>query len=468
MSCGSASGRRGVAVGTTDEPEGSKCLEDMEADAEAPTTTILRRMVTPGGLLAAFGNRDYRLIWSGAFLSNIGTWIHTTALLWLVKVTTNSNAWVGAVNLATYLPVIVFVQYAGSLADRANRKVIIFASQAVMLVGALALAVYTGLGLHSLGVMMVVTLVMGIAFSFTFPAWQAILPDLVTQSDLLNGIALNAAQFNLARFVGPAIGAAILFSASVTATNTSGVSIAFYVNAASFLAVLAAVSLLRTKTPGFPAPAEGTWKHIVEGASYVRRHRWAINVLAILGITAFFGLPYLVLLPSVARDVLHRQAGAYGALLGLSGLGAVIGAPLITFLNRTMKERDIIKISEIGLGVFLLAFSLSRAYWLSLLLSVGLGVNYIMIASSINTVLQSRIDRSIRGRVMSFYVLGILGALPLGGFFLGVVSDVRSTPFALFLGGAVCLALGIVLVLMPGLTREAVSPAAAADRAEQC
>jgi MFS family permease len=133
-----------------------------------------------------------------------------------------------------------------------------------------------------------------------------------------------------------------------------------------------------------------------------------------------------------------------------------------------MKERDIIKISEIGLGVFLLAFSLSRAYWLSLLLSVGLGVNYIMIASSINTVLQSRIDRSIRGRVMSFYVLGILGALPLGGFFLGVVSDVRSTPFALFLGGAVCLALGIVLVLMPGLTREAVSPAAAADRAEQC
>jgi MFS family permease len=435
-----------------------RCLEEIEADVEAPTTTLIGRTIFKGGVLSALGTRDYRLFWSGALLSNVGTWIHTIALLWLVKILTNSNTWVGAVNLATYLPVILFVQYAGSLADRVNRKKMIFISQTVMLLGALALAIYTSLGFASMGVLMTVTLVMGVAFAFNFPPWQAILPDLVAPEDLLNGIALTSAQFNLARFVGPALGAAILGFAGVTRADPSGVSIAFYVNSASFLTVLAAIALMKTKTPGYPPPPEGTRRHIMEGMRYVWDNRWAVNILTILGITAFFGLPYIVLMPSVARDVLHMQASAYGWLLGLSGLGAVIGAPLVTYLNRYVKERDIIKISTLGLGVFLIAFSLSRAYWLSLVLAVGLGVTFIMIGSSINTILQSRVERSIRGRVMSFYVLGLLGALPLGGFFLGVVSDIKSTPFALFLGGGVCVLLAIFLMLVPGFTRDAVSP----------
>lgn len=430
---------------TGDAQEEPHSIVEPEADAAAPPGG---RTIFSGGVLSALGHRDYRLLWTGAFVSNIGTWIHTAALLWFVKLR-YSNTWVGTVNMATYLPVIFFVLFAGSLADRFNRKRLIFITQMVMMLGALALAVYTGFGLSSLYVIVIITIVMGTAFAFNFPAWQAILPDLVPGEDLLNGIALNAAQFNLARFVGPAICGLIL--------KFSGVSTAFYVNAASFLAVMLAIYMMRTSTPGYPAFPGGTTRHIWEGVELLKQNRWAVNILAVLGITSFFGLPYIVLMPSVARDVLGRNAGAYGWLLGLSGLGAVIGAPLVTYLSRHIKENQIIKLAVLGLGVFLAAFSLAKVYWVSLVLAVGLGTTYIMIGSSVSTLLQSRVERSIRGRVMSFYVLMLLGAFPLGGQLLGYISDVRSTPFALFLGGAVCLFLAFILIIMPGLTEDAVS-----------
>lgn len=401
-----------------------------------------------GGVLSAFRHRDYSLLWTGAFVSNIGTWIHTAALLWLIKLD-YSNTWVGAVNMATYLPVVFFVLYAGSLADRVNRKKLIFITQAVMMLGALALAVYTGLGGSSLPVIMVTTVVMGSAFAFNFPAWQAMMPDLVPREDLMNGIALNAAQFNLARFIGPAVCGLIL--------KYSGASTAFYVNAASFLAVIIVIPAMRTRTPGYPAPTGGTSSHILEGVKLLGRNRWAISVLAVLGLTSFFGLPYIVLMPSVALDVLGRNAGAYGWLLGLSGLGAVIGAPLVTYLGRHVRENQIIKYAVLGLGAFLTAFSFSRVYWVSLVLAVGLGTTYIMIGSAVSTVLQARFERSIRGRVMSFYVLMLLGGFPLGGQLMGWISDLRGTPFALLLGGSACLLLAFILIIVPGLTAEAVT-----------
>lgn len=423
-------------------------IEELEADVFAPPALPVGRTVFSGGVLSALGHRDFRLLWTGAFISNIGTWIHTAVLLWLVKLN-YSNTWVGTVNMATYLPVIIFVLYAGSLADRLNRKKLIFVTQAVMMLGALALGVYTGFGRSSLFVIMLITVVMGSAFAFNFPAWQAMLPDLVPAEDLLNGIALNAAQFNLARFIGPAICGLIL--------KFSGVSTAFYVNAASFLAVMLALSMMRTSTPGYRTPRGGTSGHIREGLALFKGNRWAVNILAVLGITSFFGLPYIVLMPSVARDVLGRNAGAYGWLLGLSGLGAVVGAPLVTYMSRFVRENWIIKLAVLGLGVFLVAFALSEVYWLSLLLAVGLGTTYIMIGSVIGTVLQSRVERGIRGRVMSFYVLVLLGGFPLGGQLMGYLSDVRSTRFALLLGGAACLLLAIVIIVLPGLTEDAVS-----------
>jgi MFS family permease len=345
-------------------------LDSFEADVTAPTTDLLRETLFRGGVLSAFGYRDFRLLWSGAFLSSVGTWIHTTVLLWYVKELTQSNAWVGAVNLATFLPIIFFVLYAGSLADRVDRRKLIIVTQVVMMLAALGLAVATSLGASSLALIMVLTALMGIAFVFNFPAWRSIIPDLVPPEDMLNGIALDASQFNMARFIGPALGSIILSVWSVAG--------AFYVNAASFLVVIAALLLIKPVPVAQEAHIGSAWDHIREGLRYLRENRWAINLLAVLCVAALSGISLIVLLPAEAKDVLHKGSWGYGWLLGAIGLGAVVGAPLVTRLSERFKERDIIKGSMLVFSFILFGLGLSRNYYLSLAMTFGIGVTFLM------------------------------------------------------------------------------------------
>jgi MFS family permease len=163
-----------------EQDERREChTEEYEADVAAPTTDLMRGSLFKGGVLSAFGYRDFSLLWSGAFLSNLGTLIHTTALLWYVEELTKSNAWVGAVNFASFVPIILFVLYAGSLADRIDRRKLILITQAMMMSAALALGITTSLGWSSMALIMSLTVFMGIAFAFSFPAWRAMIPDLV-------------------------------------------------------------------------------------------------------------------------------------------------------------------------------------------------------------------------------------------------------------------------------------------------
>lgn len=399
-----------------------------------------RRPATSGGVLTAFRYRDFSLLWSGAFLSNLGTWIHTTALLWFVREITDSNAWVGAVNMASFLPVLLLVLWAGSLADRLDRRKLILASQVVMMLGALALGICVSAGWTSMAVVMAVTALMGTAFVFNFPAWRAIIPDLVPREHMLNGIALDAAQFNLARSVGPILGSVIVGIWSVQA--------AFYVNAVSFLAVIFALLAVRTRTPGVVLEGRSA-SHILEGAAYGLRQRWSRNLLVVLAVLSFFGLSFMVLLPGVSRDVLERGSFGYGALLAAIGIGAVAGAPVVTILRRRLDERDIIRYSTLGFGLCLLAVSLCGEFWLCLVLTMGTGLFGLMLSATVNTVLQARVAREMRGRIMGLYILVFQGIFPLGGLFLGFISDLRSEPFAMFLGGGVCTAMGAFLVFFP-------------------
>jgi len=407
-----------------------------------------KRTLFKGGVLSAFGERDYAFLWSGALISNIGTWVQTAALLWFIKNVLHSNSWVGAVNMANFLPVLFIVPFAGSLADRHDRRRVIIVGQTVMMIGAFALGIAATLNLDNKAVIMVTVSIIGIAFAFNFPAWQAILPDLVRREDLLNAIALSSAQWNLARFIGPFIGAALLvyFSAAT----------AFYANAVSFLFVIGALLLIHPKR-GAIASRDETLRHdVLEGWKYVWRRKWMVNLLLALAAISFFGFSYLVLIPALVKDVLHMGAGQYGLVLGMTGLGAVVGAPLVTWLSRFVKERNIIKISTMTLGVFLVLFAISRNLLVMCLVSFVLGLAFLVIGSATNSVLQGRSVREMRGRVISFYIMTFIGVSAVGGQFMGYLSDVRSTTFSLIVGGLAVIAIALVLVAFPSLIKGAV------------
>ncbi len=326
---------------------------------------------TRGGVLSALRHRDYLLFWCGALISNTGTWIQNAALLWYVKTSTGSDAWVGAVNMANFVPVLLFILFAGYLADTTDRKRLVLAAFTVMLLSALALGICASGGVLSLAAIMVAVFVSGTAYTLALPAGLTILPELVSKEEMLNALALSSAQFNIGRVVGPAIGAAIIASMSV--------GTAFYVNAVSFAFFVAAIALLKTKLERKTLGAEGAFHHIAEGFRYVVKRRWMVGTLAALGLASFFGFSCVVIYPAVARDVLALDAHAYGVLLSLTGVGAAAGAPLVTWLNRRFPERAIIKGCIVLLGMVLVGISLSRAFWLTSLLSIGIGSSFLIL-----------------------------------------------------------------------------------------
>ncbi len=404
-------------------------------------------MADQSGIFASLRHRDYLLFWSGSFISNIGTWLQATALLWYVKEYTGSNAWVGLVNLANFIPVFLFILPAGYLADTRDRKKLVLAGFWVMMGASMTLGVLASLEVARLPVILSFVFITGTAYTFCLPAGNTLLPDLVSKEEMLNAVALSSAQYNLGRVIGPALGGLVIASLAVSA--------AFYINAASFLVIIALVMLVRTEFPPRVKDDRGMFPHIREGLSYARRRRWMLAILAALGLATFFGYACTVLYPALARDVLDRGAGAYGLLLSCTGIGAAAGAPLVTLLNRRLAERVLIAASVSGLGLFVLGLSLSRTYWLSCLMAMGIGCCYLVLGSCVNTVLQARSLKEMRGRVVSLYSMLGLGMFPLGGMFLGWLADAKGSPYATRLGGIACLGLAALLWMLPALTREA-------------
>ncbi len=406
-----------------------------------------RRAARGGGVFSALTHRDYALFWSGALVSNVGNWIQTTALMWYVNEVTGSSSWVAAVNLAAYLPVLLFVFLAGLVADAYDRKRVVIVTMAVQMVCSLALALTKSFDVLGLPLILSCVFVTGIAYTFSAPAGVSFLPELVPEKDMMNALSLGTAQFNIGRVVGPALGAIVISGWSVAG--------AFYINAISFLAIIITFSLVRPLRPQVRAPLENVWKEMGDGFRYTFAYPWRVAVLLSLGAVTFFGFSCTVLFPALARQVLRGGSGTYGLLLSMVGLGAVAGAPLVTYLGGRVPESSIIRWSCLGVGAFTCAMSLSRATWLSCLIGVGLGCCFLMMGSAVNTVLQARSELEMRGRMVSMYSLMWMGLFSIGGQLAGYVSDAWSPPWTFALGGAICLALAALLFALPRLTEGA-------------
>ena len=420
----------------------------LESETVGPEISVVERGFEPRDLISSLYHRDYRYFCFGALLSNIGTWLQMIALGWLVLQMTNSAFYLGLTNFASLAAVFFFAIFAGLAADRFDRRKLIIVTQVIMMIFALMLGAFTSLNIIRIYSIVLIVFTSGIALAFNFPAWQAIVPDLVPKKDLLNAISLNSAQFNAARLVGPAIAGLIL--------AVWGPASCFYLNGLSFLAVIVALTLIRAKPNPKTKKAshESIWDYTVSGIKYAKNHLSVAVLLVSVGLISILGTPYTTLMPIYARHILKVGPQGYGFLLAAGGLGAVLGAFVLAPLSRFAKKQTLIRAGIITLSLFLAIFAFSRSFILSLTSLAIIGGSLLAVLSTVNTSLQTTVPNEIRGRIMSLYVLMYLGLMPFGSLIFGSLAHALTSPIAISIGAIGCFILGSVLTVNNGLLAD--------------
>lgn len=399
-------------------------------------------------LFRALRHRNYRHYFIALLVSNVGMWLQIPVLSWYVWSLTDSNAMMGWLNFVGRIPALFATPFAGVLADRYSRQKIVVATQALMMVQALALAWLVLSGHANMPAIFALSSMLGLIGAFDIPARQAFVVEMVGKEDLQNAIALNSFAFNAARIVGPAIAGPIL--ALLVAWDTlseRGISpegIFFFINGISFGGVIWLMAAMKVAPRVIERGSTGVFEDIGEALTFVRRHaamRWVLLYMAVM---AMFGYSHLILLASVADEVLGRGAEGFGVLLAASGVGAMAGALLIA-RSRGVGYGGSIPFFGLLAGAGLIAFSFSHTYWLSLVLLLPSGAGMIAQSASTNSLLQNLVPDELRGRVMSFFTWVFLGMFPIGCLIMGQLAERLGPLLTLRIGGAILLVGAAVL-----------------------
>ncbi len=405
------------------------------------------------GALAPFRHGPYARLWTGAFLSNIGTWMESIALGIYVTKHTGEAAWTGTVAAAAFLPIAFFGPLGGALADRLPRKWLLLATTLVQTVLAALLALLFTIGHPSAPVVTLIALGNGICAALGFPAFQSMLPDLVPTEELPGAIALSSAQYNLGRVVGP-----VLASVVIGADRFAAAEI---VNAISFFAVVAVLLTLTLPPPASRAAGDRLWHSILEGFRFVRREPGLRITAAAMCVNTFLAAPFIALVAAMAVKVLHDNGSGTSVLVTAQGIGAVAMALSLGSLMHRLGPRRVMLTTMGTLPFALAAYTYAPNVATSALALLVVGAFYLGALSTFTSIAQLRAPDNIRGRVVSVFTV-ILGAFyPLGAVLQGKIADhvgLRATTF----GAAV--ALGAVLLVVrtfrPGITKAIDEPVA--------
>jgi MFS family permease len=297
---------------------------------------------------------------------------------------------------------------------------------------------------------LVISFMTGLASALNSPAYQAIVPDLVLREDLVNAVALNSAQFNLSRAIGPTLAGLAL--------GAVGVAGCYYLNSISFLALIIALLVLRMPARRVE-PGPGMWGAVLDGARFINRHRLVVILLSVPAFLALFGLPFVVLMPVFARNLLHLGASGLGYLMAGAGLGAVASALTLATQRSAEGRGGFIFSCAAVFSLALILLSRAHDFWWSFALLAVLGATMVGALALTNTTLQLISPPELRGRIMSFYALSVMGLAPLGSLWVGSVAEKLGTRFSLTLGGSVCLCyFTILLVALPRIRKVARLP----------
>jgi len=402
-------------------------------------------------ILRSLKYRNYRLFFAGQGISLIGTWMQQIALSWLVYKLTNSALLLGLVGFFGQVPVFVITPFTGVLIDRWNRHHILVATQTLLMIQALILAFLTLTGHIQVWHIVSLSLGLGLVNAFDMPARQAFVIEMVEKKeDLSNAIALNSAMVNGARLIGPAV-AGILVA-------IVGEGMCFLINGISFIAVIIALLFMKVKKILFNVSTNNIPKDIKEGFKYTFGFSPIRSILLLLGLISLMGMPYTVLMPIFAQDILHGGSHTLGFLMSSAGVGAVIGGVYLASRKTVLGLGKILAISAGIFGSGLIAFSLSKNLWLSLsmLLIVGFGM-IVQIAAS-NTILQTITEEDKRGRVMSFYTMAVVGMSSFGNLLAGTLANKIGAPYTILISGAFCILGAVIFSTRIPLLRKIVYP----------
>ncbi|MEO5936176.1 MAG: MFS transporter [Terriglobales bacterium] len=381
--------------------------------AEPAAVELKTEVITRPRMLEAMEHRDFRYLWAGNFLSNVGTWMQNIALGWLVLQLTNSVFWLGVVGFASAVPLVVFTLIGGVIADHVDKRKLLIGTQLIMMIAAFLLAALTYWDRVTVTQIIVLALLTGLASALATPSQQALLPQLVPRRILSNAVGLNSAQFNMSRVLGPTVGG--------FAMAWFGASGNFLLNGLSFVAVI--VALMRMHYPAQSAiPEASWWERLTEGFRYVFGNP-KTNVLVLLVCSGgLLGVPYLSFVPYFARDVLHRDARGLGLLMAASGLGAFFAAVTIAYVGKPRYRGKLVFGAGALFFAAIIAFAVSREFLISVAMQMVAGYCLIIMVAIINTRLQLLASDELRGRTMSIYATAYLGLPPIGSFLAGWLS----------------------------------------------
>ena len=385
--------------------------------------------------VAAFGHRNFRLFWSGQLVSLVGTWMQTVAQSWLVLTLTGDPLALGITAACQFTPVLLFGLFGGVIADALPKRRTLVVTQAVSLILALVLGVLVITRAVEVWHVYLLAVGLGLVNAVDMPVRQSFVVEMVGREDVANAVALNSAVFNGARIVGPAVAGLLI--------GAAGIAACFFLNALSYVAVLAAYALMRA---GELRPAvriamahtvHGVLGQLGEGLRYARRTPVIRLALLTLGIVAVAGMNSSVLMPVYARDVLGGDARTFGFLMAASGIGSLSSALLIAGgLRPSLK---LVVLGATALGTALVALSLVHVTVVALPLMMVLGWSVIAMAATTNTLIQTTVPDELRGRVLSIFTTVFAGSTPIGGLIAGSIAALAGVGAALFVGGAVAL-----------------------------
>ena len=406
-----------------------------------------------GEMFRALRHRNFRLFWSGAFLSNTGTWMQAVAQGWLVLQLSNSPFWLGVDAFMSTAPGLVFTLVGGVFADLIDRRKLLIYSQIVAGLAALFLGTLVVTGVVKVWMILGLSFVTGCCMSIAGPSYMALVFDLVGREDLANAIALNSTQFQLARALGP-VAAGVGF-------KLFGLAGCFFANGVSFAAVCIGLALVRYDRTLNPQQHEQATKeerrfvtNLVEGFRYVASRPRVSMLLMISAVTSLFGAPYIAMAPVFARDVLHLGETGLALLMGMAGAGALFGALFLAYLGDFRRKGWFVLGGDFGFAVCLIGFSLSNKVLMSVIFLFALGFGIVCSVAVTNTLLQKLVSDEMRGRVMSMFMLSFIGAMPIGNLIAGAASHRFGAPHTLAVGGAIIAVFAVIVTWRSPRLRE--------------